>query len=77
MKLLTGPNLVPVMLWTIRSTTSIRTGFSSFTLTFGRDPVSMGLPEVGNAPESLNDNEWYMKTRDNIALFRYIAQDVQ
>ena len=70
------PDLVPVALWTIRSTTSVRTGFSPFTLTFGRDPISMGLPEVGNAPESLNDHEWYMQTRDNIALFRHIAQDV-
>ena len=44
------PDLVPVALWTIRSTTSARTRFSPFTLTFGRDPTSMGLPEVGNAP---------------------------
>ena len=50
------PDLVPVALWTIRSTTSVR--------------------KVGNAPEFLNDNEWYMKTRDNIALFKYIALDV-
>ena len=70
------PDLVPVALWTIGSTTSVRTGFSPFTLTFGRDPISMGLPEMGNAPESLNDHEWYMQTKDNIALFRHIAQDV-
>ena len=36
----------------------------------------MGLPEVENAPESLNEHEWYMKTRDNLALFRHIAEDV-
>ena len=54
------PDLVPVALWTIRSTTSVRTGFIPFTLTFGRDPIGMGLPEVGNVPESLNDHEWYM-----------------
>ena len=70
------PDLVPIALWTIRSTTSVRTGFSPFTLTCGRDPVSMGLPEVGNAPESLNDHEWFMQTRDNLALFRHIARDV-
>ena len=70
------PDLIPVALWTIRSTTSVRKGFSPFTLTFGRDPISMGLPEVGNAPESLNHHEWYMQSRDNIALFRHIAQDV-
>ena len=70
------PDLVPIALWTIRSTTSVRTGFSPFTLTFGRDPVSMGLPEGGNAPESLNDHEWFMQTRDNLALFRHIARDV-
>ena len=70
------PDLVLVALWTIRSTTSLRTGFSPFTLTFGSDPIGMGLPEVGNVPESLNDNEWYMQTRDNIALFGHIAQDV-
>ena len=70
------PDLVPVALWTKRSTTGVRTGFSPFNLTFGRDPISMGLPEVGNAPESLNDHEWFMQTRDNIALFRHIAQDV-
>ena len=69
------PDLVPIALWTIRSTTSVRAGFSPFTLTFGRDPVSMGRPEVGNAPESLNDHEWFMQTRDNLALFRHIAQD--
>ena len=45
------PDLVPVALWTIRSTTSDRTRFSPFTLTFGKDPFSMGLLEVGNAPE--------------------------
>ena len=28
----------------------------------------MGLPEGGNAPESLNDHEWFMQTRDNLAL---------
>ena len=50
------PDLVPVALWTMRSTTSVRTGFSPYTLTFGRDPISMGLPEVGIAPESLNDH---------------------
>ena len=50
------PDLVPLALWTIRSTTNMRTGFSPFTLTFCRDPISMGLPEVRNAPESLNDN---------------------
>ena len=70
------PDLVPIALWTIRSTTSVRTGFSPYTLTFGRDPVSMGLPEGGNAPESLNDHEWFMQTRDNLALFRHIAKDV-
>ena len=70
------PDLVPVALWTIRSITSVSTGFSPFTLTFGRDPVSMGLPEAGNAPESLNYHEWFMQTRDNLALFRHIAQDV-
>ena len=70
------PDLVPIALWTIRSTTSVRTGFSPFTLTFGRDPVSMGLPEGGNTPESLNDHEWFMQTRDNLALFRHIAKDV-
>ena len=52
------------------------TGFSPSTLTFGRNPISMGLPGVGNAPESLNAHEWFMQTRDNIALFRHIAQDV-
>ena len=31
---------------------------------------------MGNAPESLNDHKWYMQTRNNIALFRHIAQDV-
>ena len=36
----------------------------------------MGLPEVGNAPESLNDHEWFMQTRDNLALFRHITRDV-
>ena len=36
----------------------------------------MGLPEGGNAPESLNDHEWFMQTRDNLALFRHIAKDV-
>ena len=34
------PDLVPVALWTTRSTTSVRTGFSSFTLTL------VGIPLV-------------------------------
>ena len=36
----------------------------------------MGLPEGWNVPESLNDHEWFMQTRDNLALFRHIARDV-
>ena len=72
----TWPDLVPVALWTIRSTVSVRTGYSPHTLLFGKDPISMGLPDKGEIPESLNDNEFYMQTRDTIALFRHMADDV-
>ena len=54
----TWPDLVPIALWTIRSTTSFRTGYSLFTLLYGEDPVSMGMPERGKIPESLNDCEF-------------------
>ena len=72
----TWPDLVPVALWTIRSTTSVRTGFSPYSLLFGQDPVSMGLPEHNQAPDSLNDNEFFLRIRDNIALFRHMAESV-
>ena len=37
----------------------------------------MELPEVGNALESLNEHEWFMKTRDNnLALFKHTGKDV-
>ena len=35
-------DLLPIALWTVRSTTSVRSGYSPHTLLFGRDPVSMG-----------------------------------
>ena len=62
----TWPDLVPIALWTIKYTTSFRTGYSPFNLLYGDDPVSMGMPDKGDAPESLNDCEFYMQTRDNI-----------
>ena len=71
----TWPDLVPIALWTIRSTTSFRTGYSPFTLLYGEDPVSMGMHERGEIPESLNDCEFYIKTKDNIGMFRYLAAD--
>ena len=71
----TWPDLVPIALWTIRSTTSFRTGYSPFTLLYGEDPVSMGMPEWGEIPESQNACEFYMKTKDNISMFRHLAAD--
>ena len=47
----TWPDLVPFALWTIRSTTSFRTGYSPFNLLYREDPVSMGMPERGGIPE--------------------------
>jgi len=70
------PDLVPVALWTVRSTISGRTGFAPYTLLFGTDPIGMGFPEYSNAPESLNDNEAFLGLRDNIAMFRHFAEDV-
>ena len=35
----------------------------------------MGMPERGKIPESLNDCEFYMKTKDNIGMFRHLAAD--
>ena len=35
----------------------------------------MGMPDKGDAPESLNDCEFYMQTRDNIEMFRYMAAE--
>ena len=35
----------------------------------------MGMPEQGEIPESLNDCEFYMKTKDNISMFRHLAAD--
>ena len=72
----TGNARVEIMHRTLENIIGCYITEGPFTLTFGRDPISMGLPEVWNAPESLNDHEWYMQTRDNIALFRHIAQDV-
>ena len=33
------------------------------------------MPERGEIPESLNDCEFYMKTKDNIGMFRHLAAD--
>ena len=35
----------------------------------------MGMPERGEIPEPLNDCEFYMKTKDNIGMFRHLAAD--
>ena len=51
------PDLVPIALWTLRSTISGRTGFAPYTLLFGTDPVGMGFPEYSNAPDSLKDRQ--------------------
>ena len=71
----TWPDLVPNALWTIRSTTNFRTGYSPFTLLYGKDPVSIGMPERGEIPESLNECDFYMKTKDNIGMLRHLAAD--
>ena len=70
------PSLVPVALWTLRSTISGRTGFAPYTLLFGTDPVGMGFPEYSNAPDSLNENEAFLEIRDQIGMFRHLAKDV-
>ena len=72
----TWPDLVPISLWTIQSTTSFLMGFSPFMLMYGEDLVSMGMPETGVVPDSLNNCELYMQTRDRIARFRYMAEHV-
>ena len=69
-------DLLPIALWTVRSTTSVRSGYSPHTLLFGRDPISMGMPEQGAIPETLNDCEFFMQTKDNIAMFRNLAERV-
>ena len=69
-------DLLPIALWTVRSTTSVRSGYSPHTLLFGRDPVSMGMPEQGTIPESLNDCEFFMQIKDNIAMFRNMAERI-
>ena len=56
-------DLLPIALWTVRSTTSVRSGYSPHTLLFGRDAVSMGMPEQGTIPESLNDCEFFMQVK--------------
>ena len=33
----------------------------------------MGMPERGEIPELLNECEFYMETKDNIGMFRYLA----
>ena len=48
------PDLVPIALWTLRSTISV---FAPYTLLFGTDPVGMGFPEYLSSPDSLNENE--------------------
>ena len=70
------PDLVPIALWTLRSTISGRTGFAPYTLLFGTDPVGMGFPEYSNAPDSLNENETFLEIRDQIGMFRHLAKDV-
>ena len=70
------PDLVPIALWTLRSTISGRTGFAPYTLLFGTDPVGMGFPEYSHAPDSLNENEAFLEIRDQIGMFRHLAKDV-
>ena len=36
----------------------------------------MGMPEQGTIPESLNDCEFFMQIKDNIAMFRNMAERV-
>ena len=69
-------DLLPIALWTVRSTTSVRSGYSPHTLLFGRDPISMGMPEQGTIPESLNDCEFFMQIKDNIAMFRNMVERI-
>ena len=69
-------DLLPIALWTVRSTTSVRSGYNPHTLLFGRNPISMGMPEQGTIPESLNDCEFFMQIKDNIAMFRNMAERI-
>ena len=75
----TWPQLVPIALWSIRSSISMRTGFSPFELMYGRPAVSMGIPalpqlEDGDVPET--DSEKYLLTYKMIKLFNDMAGKV-
>ena len=68
------PDLVPIALWNVRSNISSRTGFSPYTLMYGRDPPAMGYPEERPIPETGTDMDWFLRTKHSIEILDGMAK---
>ena len=68
------PSVIPIALWTIRSTISARSGFSPFALLFGRDPPMMGLADRTPLLPVDNETKWYERIVGRLKLFREMAE---
>ena len=71
----TWPDLLPLALWNVRSTISTRTGFSPYSLLYGRDNAAMGFPEENPAAAVADESEWFIHTKHCIEIFDQVAKD--
>ena len=68
------PEMLPIALWHVRSTISARTGFSPYTLLYGRDNPSLGYPEGNDFEVTGTDREWFLRTKHCIEVFDEVAK---
>ena len=71
----TWPDLLPLALWNVRSTISLRTGFSPYSLLYGRDNAAMGFPEEDPAAAVADESEWFVNTKHCIEIFDQVAKE--
>ena len=69
------PDLLPIALWSVRSTISTRTGMSPYALLYGRDHVSLGFPTEDITENAGSEEEWFLRTKHNIELYDKVARD--
>ena len=69
------PDLLPIALWNVRSTISTRTGFSPYSLLFGRDNAAMGYPEERPIIAVGDEKEWFLRTKHCIEMFDDVARE--
>ena len=69
------PEILPIALWAVRSTVSLRTGFSPYTLMYGRDNVAMGYPEQRPIPKVTTEQDWFLRTKHCVDMYDQVSKE--